>query len=431
MLTQMSLTNFKSWQETGDIRLAPLTGFFGANSSGKSSLLQILLMLKATTESSDRNVLLETTIKDYVELGTLQDIIYKGKREIGFSISWDLPQLLQIRDVSLNQLKFKAIFETHSHGNLNTVYLKQFSYDSNNFYVAMNSSGISSAHNQTFAVLSLTTSLEEITPNKVADMIQSNIKSYDFSPEILTSKINYIRDLPRALEQQFNRIYHLGPMREYAKRTYIWGNEKPFDVGRKGERSIAVLLAGGDEIIKKVGEWLSDMGLSTSFNIRKGIGATYQVELGRVGSENAVLLPDVGFGISQVLPVLVACYTVPEGSTLLIEQPEMHLHPSAQSVLADMFIEVMQQRKVQLIIESHSEHLLARLQRRMAEQKLDVNDTAFYFCRLENGVSHIETLQLDKYGEIKNYPHDFFGDLAGDVIRRTLAGIEDEIESVK
>lgn len=440
MLTQMNLTNFKSWKQTGDIRLAPLTGFFGANSSGKSSLLQLLLMLKATTESSDRNVLLETNIRDYVLIVTLQDIIYKGGKEIGFSLSFDLQSELKIGGLSLKELSFSATFETRSHGISNTTYLKQFVYRSNNFYVAMDSYGHSSVNNHPFAILSLTTSLKEnqaFRPQDT-DFTQSNIKSYDFSQEILAPEISDFRKLPRALEQQFNRVYHLGPVRESAVRHYIWGGERPFDVGIRGERSIAILLASGDEMINIVGEWLSKMRQSKSFHVRKIIGSTYQVELTPIGSDHPVLLSDMGFGVSQVLPVLVACYAVPEGATLLIEQPEMHLHASAQSVLADMFIEVMKERKVQLIIESHSEHLLARLQRRMAEKpsdensyKLDVHDTAFYFCQLRDGESHITPLEMDEYGEIKNYPDDFFGDLAGDVIKRTLASIEQKIELAK
>lgn len=84
-------------------------------------------------------------------------------------------------------------------------------------------------------------------------------------------------------------------------------------------------------------------------------------------------LPDVGFGISQVLPVLVQCFYAPEGSIILIEQPEIHLHPNAQSTLADVMIDVINSkengtdRDIQLVIETHSEHFLRRLQRRIAE----------------------------------------------------------------
>ena len=136
-----------------------------------------------------------------------------------------------------------------------------------------------------------------------------------------------------------------------------------------------------------------------------------------------VPLTDVGFGVSQVLPVLTLCYYVPEGSILIFEQPEAHLHPKAQSELADVLIDVVKNRNIQIILESHSEHLLLRLMRRIAEGEecekgISVDKTAFHFCEIDNGNSKAEQLEVDEYGNISNWPKDFFGDEMGDVARK-------------
>lgn len=144
----------------------------------------------------------------------------------------------------------------------------------------------------------------------------------------------------------------------------------------------------------------------------------YRVWVKRSESSAEVLLPDVGFGVSQVLPVLTLCYSVPEGSTILLEQPEIHLHPSVQSGLADLFIDAVRSRRIQIIVESHSEHLLKRLQRRVAEEyrvqgfsePLLPEEVALYFCKAPNGESQLEPLVLDAYGRISNWPQGFFGD---------------------
>jgi len=149
----------------------------------------------------------------------------------------------------------------------------------------------------------------------------------------------------------------------------------------------------------------------------------YRVLMRRYAYSPEVPLTDVGIGISQVLPVLVLCYTAPSGSTVLLEQPEIHLHPAVQSVLADVLIDVVTGRNVQLIVESHSEHLLGRLQRRIAEQKLSVDKTAFYFCDNVEGVSNIRALEVDMFGTIRNWPQDFFGNLTGDLVEQTQASI--------
>ena len=128
-----------------------------------------------------------------------------------------------------------------------------------------------------------------------------------------------------------------------------------------------------------------------------------------------VLITDVGFGVSQILPVLTLCYYVPEGSVVILEQPEIHLHPSVQAGLADVFVDAIKQRHIQIVLESHSEHLLQRLQRRIAEESLDVKDTALYFCAAHNGASSLTALDVDLFGNILNWPPGFFGDQFGEI----------------
>jgi predicted ATPase len=146
------------------------------------------------------------------------------------------------------------------------------------------------------------------------------------------------------------------------------------------------------------------------------------VKIGNDATE--VLLPDVGFGVSQLLPVLVNCSMLAKGSTLVLEHPEMHLHPFAQAALADVLINAVTTGKLQIIVESHSEHFLRRLQLRIAEEKIASEQVALYFCRLDNGLSTIEALDIDPYGSILNWPKDFFGDEMGELSKMTLAAMQ-------
>ena len=112
------------------------------------------------------------------------------------------------------------------------------------------------------------------------------------------------------------------------------------------------------------------------------------------------------------------------GSTIILEQPEIHLHPAVQAGLADVLIDAYKRRGVQIIVESHSEHLLTRLQRRIAEEQLANDDVGLFFCEDRGSCSSITELQVDPYGNISNWPNDFFGDEFGEVAAMTLAGIE-------
>ena len=220
------------------------------------------------------------------------------------------------------------------------------------------------------------------------------------------------------------------------------GGERPTNVGLKGELAVPALLAGrGNKVYSKqrkskrnalvarIAQWLVDLDLASSFRVEPvATGSSlYQVKLKRHKFSPEVLITDVGIGVSQVLPVLVLCYYVPEGSTIILEQPELHLHPSVQAGLADVFIDVIKNRNVQILLESHSEHLLRRLQRRIAEEAFEPDHAALYFCEMHNGESMLTPLEIDMFGNVRNWPDDFFGDLAGDMIASFEAGLQRQV----
>ena len=114
--------------------------------------------------------------------------------------------------------------------------------------------------------------------------------------------------------------------------------------------------------------------------------------------------------------MLVLCLFVPEGSTVLLEQPEAHLDPSVQSGLADVVIDAWRNRGVQVIVASHSEHFLRRLQRRIAEEEVAADDVGLYFCELGDQRSELKKLDVDNFGSITNWPTNFFGDEFGEIV---------------
>jgi hypothetical protein len=439
MFTKLRMTNFKSWRDTGEVKLAPLTAFFGTNSSGKSSLLQMLLLLKQTAESNDRNLVLKTgnVQEGYVNLGTAQEIAHRDTQDFSLAVAWQLADRLEIPipETETTLPITKLDFYTAIHAEAHSVYVTELSYQQHNDFRA----SLKRSNNQ----YSMELEVAGKKPKRPqARPILKGIKPqkcYGFSDEALRSYQNsdYLSDIVLSLEQQFQRLYYLGPLRDYPQRIYSWGGEAPSDVGLKGELAIAALLAGKSKRVyegrgkaikleQKIAECLVEMGLAHSFVTKPLVdgGIQYQVKLRRSESSAEVLITDMGFGVSQVLPVLVLCYYAPPGSTLIFEQPEIHLHPSVQQALADVFIDVVNKRNIQIIIESHSEHLLRRLQRRIAEKELKPHKTALYFCDLEAQESTIQPLDADMFGRIRNWPKDFFGDMAGDLVATVEAGLE-------
>ena len=225
-------------------------------------------------------------------------------------------------------------------------------------------------------------------------------------------------------ENLFSRILYLGPLREHPRPRYTWDGDHPKSIGQEGEKAIPALLSGRIRrlpIDEQILSWLQRLELIDSYDLRpvSGAGRDYEFLVKKYKGGPDVRLTDIGFGVSQVLPVLILCYYAPEGSILILEQPEAHLHPKVQTELADVLIDVVKNRNLQIILESHSEYLLSRLQRRIAEKKIAAADTALYFCEIKDGTSEIEQLNVDEYGNIRNWPQDFFGDVTGELIKKT------------
>jgi predicted ATPase len=457
MLNKLTLNNFKCWQELKEMRCARVTGLFGTNSSGKSSVLQSLLLLKQTLESSDRSLpLLLGDESDYVELGSYREVVnqHDTKRSLGFSFEWALKKPLALKDstthstasplFSGNKADFTCEIELADKKKMRVKEML-YGFDNQRF-------GLTHKEGNTYQLDS--TNIEgppfrfKRKLGRKWDIPQP-IKFHGFPDQVTTYYQNtgFLAELQGELETLFNNIYYLGPLREFPKRRYVWSGGVPDDVGQRGERVFDAILAAKDrkEYIRRGGRkhlWsldrmlayqLQKLGLIHSFSVAKiadGSGI-YQVKVKKTKDSAGVLLPDVGFGVSQVLPVIALCYYVPEGSTILLEQPEIHLHPSVQSGLADIFIDVAKHRNVQIIVESHSEHLLTRLQRRIAEEEITRNDIALYFCNTDKQQSVMQELQLDLFGNIKNWPEGFFGDRFGEIVATQEARLKREIKAEK
>jgi len=445
MFKRISMSHFKSWRGPDDICLAPLTGFFGTNSSGKSSLLQMLLLLKQTTESNDRNLALNTgSIQaGYVNLGTPHEITYGDETEMSLGIVWELPSESRLdipipgkaEKLTLHELAFK----THIHAEAQKVHVKSLGYwQGEDFSVRLERAG-----NNRYTIRIDVKGKQPVRAQGRPRVYMKPEKCYGFSDEALRyyRDTNYLSDLVLQFERQFQKLHYLGPLREYPQRNYTWGGERPTSVGLKGELAVHALLAGKNQKVyddgrkshgrleARIAKWLVDLGLASSFKtspLYEGSNQ-YEVRLRRHELSPEVLIADLGIGVSQILPVLVLCYYVPRGSTIILEQPELHLHPSVQAGLADVFMDVIKERQVQIILESHSEHLLRRLQRRLAEEKMTPDDTALYFCDMQAGVSRLKRLEIDMFGAIGNWPQDFFGDLFGDMVKAADVGLTRKI----
>ena len=449
MLTRLRVKNFKPWKDSGEIRLAPLTVLFGANSAGKTSIPQLLLLLKQTAESPDRQRALQLgDERTLVDLGTYDDVVHNHDvtQPLEIELDWTLGESLKITDPLSNEtyegnaVSFQVSIQADKR---HQPFVHSFEY-------RLNRDGSTA--------LDIRIQYQEKDKKYDFSSRQYNLKRHQGRPWSLPSPFRFygfpdeatayyqntafISDLVFQLERMLRSLFYVGPLREYPRRLYLWSGETPDHVGAKGDRAVEAILAAGEDrtfnlkakqktrsLAHLVARRLQAMKLIRNFRVER-LGENrkeYEVLVRTGPNQPEVKLTDVGFGVSQVLPVIVECFYVPRQSIVIFEQPEIHLHPRVQAELADLFVDAVRareggiERNCQFIIESHSEYFLRRLQRRIAEEELAAEDAALYFITTKGKKTRIEALEVDEYGNILNWPVDFFGDEMEDLVARTEA----------
>ena len=437
MITELSAQNFKSWENTGQLQIAPLTAFFGANSSGKTSIYQTLLLLKQTAERpQDWNGVIDFGDEgSVVNLSSFNEVIHRHKSglSLDISVSWQLPEKLIIGGGSIPA---QALPRTPRSSNRLEIGALSFSttiISAGNDSVAVDGFGYMSDGYDFFGVVRDSDSQYKLIcpPNF---KLQGAFSSLPFRCYGIRDGSAKVPDTPflsfeRAFKNLFSRIHHLSPLREPPRHQYVYGGEHPKGVGQYGEEAIAALLSGRIQLLsidEQILKWLQRLELIDSYRLQADPDGEkdYEFRLKQYKDGPEVRLTDIGLGVFQILPTLALCYYVPEGSILILEQPEAHLHPKAQADLTDILIDVVKNRNIQIILETHSEHLLRRLQRRIAEEEIPAADTALYFCQVNDGTSEIERLNMDESGNITNWPQDFFGDEMSDWGAKSKAEME-------
>lgn len=231
-----------------------------------------------------------------------------------------------------------------------------------------------------------------------------------------------------------NSVKYLGPLRDEPKPLYpLAAHADPTEIGLQGEMTAAVLNLHRERLIRyippaafgktpfepnpvprsleaAVTDWLRYLGVAeTAHSVDKGkLGHELKVSLSAGGPNHD--LTHVGVGVSQVLPILVMSLLADRDTTLIFEQPELHLHPKVQTRLADFFLSIVLSGK-QCLIETHSEYLINRLRYRAATEEATnrvTNNLKIYFVEKKDGTSTFREVKVNEYGAIIDWPEGFF-----------------------
>jgi hypothetical protein len=434
--------NFRSFKDTGWVRFRPLSVILGSNASGKTSLLAPLLLLKQTLESSDRRLALRTR-GDLFDAGSFTDAVFDRVSGEGITFGLRFNRVskgpakgkpVRAHPAAQVQLSFlvpeaatspvlQSFEATDSIGRrmLTRVRQKTGNYSVSDLGLGQIDPRIKSAIRNDQPVRFLF-SAEPILKTIFGSHERSNAAREEGAPDIGIREVKIPREAALYLaiitrvathfEQLLRPLSFIGPLREHPRRVYELLGEKPRQVGTRGEFAPEILnREKGSELIKNVNRWVETFGFGFSLECERCGEDAFSIVVNRGSGKPSLNVADTGFGLSQVLPLIVQGYYGSDRGVIIAEQPEIHLNPRLQTLLADLFVDVSSSVRG-VIVETHSEHLLLRLRRLVAEKKLRNDQVSLLYVEQDGGVSRVREIQIEENGHIKDedWPKDFFAD---------------------
>ena len=406
-ITKIAVSGFKSLAEDCAIDIRPLTILAGANSSGKSSIMQPLLMLKQTLEApyDPGPLLIEGPNVQFTLANQFLSKLISNKRTDRFQIRIDH------REIDSSYLSTTTTFKKGQRG----IQLVEMIRESKSVDLLLKLP----KHMTLYPEMPLK-QIESLPSRSGIFERLDVVRCWRCFLRFESQDGHTSQNLTYNLESHIFNTVHLPGLRGNPERTYKPASTGPRYPGTFENYAASVIhkwQETADERLETLADALHTVGLTGQVGTKKIDDTRIELQVGRLplppasggegGGTDMVSIADVGFGVSQVLPVLVALIVAEPGRLVYLEQPELHLHPRAQVALAQVLADAAK-RGVRVVAETHSSLLLLAVQTLVAEGKLSPELVRLHwFTRGENGATKIDTADLDEAGAYGDWPEDF------------------------
>ena len=483
---ELTLSNFKAFgPEPQTVPMSKINLIYGPNSGGKTSLVQSLLLMKQTLEEAQHPATLVPTGR-YIDLGDFRTMVHmhdvRRPIDIGFKFSrpwtrtgaWEVKMTFECGSGDVPVLmRFKNHYTT---GGKHTIrglhhwelihdpeYIsggRKYQFAENTLIEGIDTKGVAASivRNQgrdrprdlSERMIGRENDLSlDYLENELKKRIAVRSFRSEFFPTVAfrynqsQSQDTYIQqsfqlsqqlcDQVRRLSVHFSAAFarelsYLGPVLNPPQRYYrnLGGGQR--SVGITGEYAFDI-IANNAGIRNDINKYFAQFEIgyelenpNSNSAIGGQLGNPVNVPLLRHKGTNALHTPaDVGFGISQILPVIVEAVSG-SARVVCVDQPEIHLHPRLQAQIADLLVDTCNRK--QWIVETHSELLARRIQRRIAEGTIDPNDVSIIYVDPDGDSSVVKILEIDKDGDwADEWPAGFFEDGYAEMRAKDLAGV--------
>lgn len=449
MIKSIELENFKAFKKSGEVDLNKINIFVGPNSSGKSSFIKALLTLKNTLDSADEDMVLDLN----ENIGNFKSVVFEKniKNTIKFKLNFNQKQYSSNK-FKLNDSIFKIvnILEKLDDEELD---IKHYVVELNKIYrnkiIKSIEFSIKITKSERVVVEEFTINYEDTDVTRIKmirnsyymyfndkEIKEANIvKPYKFIFKVNDSKISrklsidelkYIAlfeyamfDIKEYLNEFTSNVRHIEPLRNKFNRVeYVTNLKFNNTVGKTGENTITTLV-GLDKVSKEesnilhtsqeINRWMKEFDLGESISIKKLGNSNYSLFIKNKNTGIDCNILDMGVGTSQLLPIIIESINSPDNSILIIEEPESHIHPNAQSKLAELFVNVVSHGNKRFIIETHSLFLIIQLQILIAKKEIDSEDVNIYYFEQSQDGTKAKKMSIAQNGQFEEqWPSGFF-----------------------
>lgn len=421
MLNELTLRNFRAFKNQS-FSFGKINIFVGPNNSGKSSAISAINLLAQTFADDDISQSPLVLNGQFDQLGTYLDLVHGNRSNTplgmdigfaGYTAKFDYKYRQQRREIELVRFELEEKRKT------------VYSYSSRKDSFSSKTFGIELDH--------LIPQMRKRRPLFYKLLPNVRFVSATYDQEMSSSVSRESRDLLISAERslsrartQIRRIFSdfdsISPFRDRPQRTYLYSGEVAQRIGTTGSNMAMMLAndtskrgAASKDVLTEASRWFRVSGIADEIRVKSLTPRHFELVLAENGSEHNIC--DVGFGCSQVLPVLVAALNMFgqrnaaltfRQPILVVQEPEIHLHPNAQASLGSFFTGLLQSTG-QLFIETHSDNLVLRIARHVADGSLSPDDVKIFYVHKKNGASVVEKINVSSEGRFEpSWPGGFF-----------------------
>ena len=413
LMNTLILENFRCFAERHEIPVRPLTLLVGENSTGKTSFLAAVRAAYDLSDQVDFN-------EDPFHLGSYDQVAYyrEGSAELAKSFVIGQEFLPLVREENGHKaIRIESRFRETKSQPVIQEYLTSsegrilhFSWSPGRgrieFSTGDGGTFTEESSDEDFPFIDLGDLVTDGTYDRLYNRLETAVGEDDL--EIVRRLIGHV-PYNRRMKIFGPSIFAFAPIRSSPRRTYDPIRERRDPEGSHIPMMLHRVMEAGRRsgIRRRLEDFGEASGLYSSLSIRK-LGEKgsdpFQIEVKSSSDDTARNIIDVGYGISQAIPIIADCVRAGRGSALLVQQPEIHLHPRAQAAMGSFFGKLVADRRNRLVIETHSDHLVDRIRLDVRDGVIQSKDVMILY--FENGQSgaNIHPIELDSDGSLERVP---------------------------